>query len=1467
MVFVDANEADSLLPKPPEYGDANSILNGGPQNAAPPPPSPITPSFVDTSYQQPDYSSPPSFSPPVASQDAYGLNYGPANSTDANNDGLNDQTGWANGVVQDYSSPSGFSYNGIPVTSDGAQYNPGPQQPQSEAGYNLNFASPFGGTANDAPVAPYTGDYIYQNPDTGGVTFSPDFQQYNHDTGNFQPTDQYPFDPNRSYAPGTAYDAMANHPNGGPSFLDTLKGLPGNVIDWGQRVNARAADTQGSNFVQDFGNAASGNHLINVLSGKDPNELPGPLPYVTDVAASPMSLIPGPEGIGPLSNYGRNILAGLAGSGASYGANEVLPQDMNPYLRTALVGGAGLLGGIGGYYAPEAAAKGASGISRLAESYKGTPLASEEGSVSLGSRLHLSTPDTPEPGARPGTLLQPKGVEQLPENYTPKDVLGVAGDLNRQVNSQANTLRAEAENALNAMGDRYKSSDGNIYFKDIPASPAEAALGKPNALAVRVLERPNEYNLTPEQRAAADKLVAIPEAVKNERAVFGVKPNEIALDEGQNYFHRTAVSPAIERPGQEAEISALANGGSTKGVKDLLAYRESSGGSSRLAIGKDKGRIIADPIDFVKRGGVYADPLQSLDQNVAQGLSKAANAHIKSLLEPFTQTAADRVSPGLRAKVDGLRQSINSIKQTGARLTDKQQSVIDNFLADKTGVTDLNELRDTLDSIRVGANAVGKQGPNFGKDLAGLRQTLADTKQQLRDILPDWRKEIQQSRSIPNDRAAVDSRLAPALIGSDFERNTAKQIERFYGRTSTSDVTQLGRAAVATRTLNTALIPVKATMDLSALLNQQGRLLVMHPKAYVTNFARSLWDVVNPTEYNKLLSSASTKEAASRGLSILGEAGSKNEFQFNNWFEHIPGVGKVAQAANRQFTTFNNRMRLTAFDDWRQAASAAGKPLDAAGEEQLATALNRMTGISKTRAGDLEQLAFFAPNFLRSHFENIGKAFTDGGIEGQVARRYLGTTFAVGTTAVAGAAMAQGRDPSEVLSPFDLKALKNGELRWNSNFGTIRVGGQDVQVYGPYTSLARLAAVATSGALDSVKQQDARPLLAALMDIPSTKGSPVARFITDAVKGQTYGGNSPTDFSPGGIANGLADMALPISIANVIQDKKQGMSWHDTILDSVLNAIGANSNPLTDYEKRDQQAQDTYGKPWNDLSPVEQNALKAQQGSPAATYQSTNPDAIASAKATETIKADAAQAQTGIDTKYAAPGSTTPKTPQDGIDWRDEYHTNQYATLREYRLKDQLMPYGGAQSTNEMRQAVDQYFATVDANKSGTKVNWDAVDSWLAAHPDIKAQVDAYQNDPNKPNTDYSPMVTQYKAASKALGDAGYFDVKDNVWKELAKNDPDLSKFPTYYDWKASIKDQVRSSIDPSAPQSVVDGIVEKVVNKIPVTTIYSKVSNTAEKAWLADHPKLAALAYQWGYLGANPSKLERAIAASGSGQ
>lgn len=45
-------------------------------------------------------------------------------SMDLDDNGLNDQTGYANGVVQDFYSPTGFSFHGLPTSSAGAPYSP-----------------------------------------------------------------------------------------------------------------------------------------------------------------------------------------------------------------------------------------------------------------------------------------------------------------------------------------------------------------------------------------------------------------------------------------------------------------------------------------------------------------------------------------------------------------------------------------------------------------------------------------------------------------------------------------------------------------------------------------------------------------------------------------------------------------------------------------------------------------------------------------------------------------------------------------------------------------------------------------------------------------------------------------------------------------------------------------------------------------------------------------------------------------------------------------------------------------------------------------------------------------------------------------------------------------------------------------------------------------------------------------------
>ena len=74
----------------------------------------------------------------------------PSGPVDANKDGLDDVTGWANGVISDPSSPSGYSYNGTPTKSDGSPYAPTapPPPPTAPAPPPTAPAPPPAPTAN-----------------------------------------------------------------------------------------------------------------------------------------------------------------------------------------------------------------------------------------------------------------------------------------------------------------------------------------------------------------------------------------------------------------------------------------------------------------------------------------------------------------------------------------------------------------------------------------------------------------------------------------------------------------------------------------------------------------------------------------------------------------------------------------------------------------------------------------------------------------------------------------------------------------------------------------------------------------------------------------------------------------------------------------------------------------------------------------------------------------------------------------------------------------------------------------------------------------------------------------------------------------------------------------------------------------------------------------------------------------------
>src|SRR6185437_3806754 len=102
----------------------------------------------------------------------------------------------------------------------------------------------------------------------------------------------------------------------------------------------------------------------------------------------------------------------------------------------------------------------------------------------------------------------------------------------------------------------------------------------------------------------------------------------------------------------------------------------------------------------------------------------------------------------------------------------------------------------------------------------------------------------------------------------------------------------------------------------------------------------------------------------------------------------------------------------------------------------------------------------------------------------------------------------------------------------------------------------------------------------------------------------------------------------------------------------ILSLAGTKVSQPSAYQQRDaaiaaaglKQADGSPVKGWADMSPTQQRAWKSNLSNPQ--YTSTNPAAVASAKAQAHISTQAATQQAGLDKAF----------PQGGTQWRDGYH-------------------------------------------------------------------------------------------------------------------------------------------------------------------------------------------------------------------
>ena len=266
-------------------------------------------------------------------------------------------------------------------------------------------------------------------------------------------------------------------------------------------------------------------------------------------------------------------------------------------------------------------------------------------------------------------------------------------------------------------------------------------------------------------------------------------------------------------------------------------------------------------------------------------------------------------------------------------------------------------------------------------------------------------------------------------------------------------------------------------------------------------------------------------EAVNAGLHLSTLKGNQ-DINFNI-AERLTGNRFQPDAA---FATAGDVARISEFyNTWRRYKNTPNLDLS-----EIARAVNRGTGIAeKPFGGYFGSVALFAPRFFQSQLEVIAKSFTDGGIEGNLARRQMISLLGTGIALTVAANEARGYDTT-----FDPR---------DPNFLRIRnVAGQDVSVFGPWDSLAKLIINVGSGDFSYAR----------------TKFSPLMTVMTNLMMGETFRGEPfPPTGNPLQITGNLAkSLLLPFAW----QDLGEG-----GVTGTALNFFGVKNSPLSNSEKID----------------------------------------------------------------------------------------------------------------------------------------------------------------------------------------------------------------------------------------------------------------------------------------------------------
>jgi hypothetical protein len=663
----------------------------------------------------------------------------------------------------------------------------------------------------------------------------------------------------------------------------------------------------------------------------------------------------------------------------------------------------------------------------------------------------------------------------------------------------------------------------------------------------------------------ADQLAFL-EELRGELGYYRAALNEMGVEvktradvmEGGFYIPRGGASPEdLDLP---TKISAgRGRAGSKKGFERPASFPSQTQG-------------ISSGFEYVPfEEAIRAYGLDAADRSINAYASRVlANVKDESgkLLGETQSMRLWRQNPGLAQQMTGLREKVASLTGSAARLDAKTHKVWQDFLDSVDNIRqlrqgglsgikdpDLDDLRESLIGLRI------TRGMFKGMGLEETREAIMGLKAEIAEVRPQWKAAVDKARLTPRDAGQIG---IAQLNGTTFPIQMANAANKFLAAEAPS-----GALSGSVRALNALMRGLNATADLS-FIGIQGLLgLAYDPAAYGRAWKVAMKSLGDKDAMNTFLREFD-RQAVIKGLPSAREW-SKGGLRFGSIAHEyaIGGPGQkgllglsdrigrapVVEQSNRSFGVFGDAMRLEA----AQVMYATSK---AKNVEQLAQAANLMTGWTKGKfMGDAGEFVQFAPRFFQSQIELVGRALADGSETGQRARTMLLKLLGIGTLTTLAA--------NEVLgNPTDLNPT-------SPNFMRIRVGGQDVSLFGTWDSLTRAIIRAAEGDFEYLVR---------------TKASPLLRQAWDAMTGRNFIGEpafnplKPRQAAeePERIESFLRSI-LPISVQDTVREGPEA--------GTAFNFAGVKASPLSRADVLDEIARDAFGRGWHDLDAADVDEL------------------------------------------------------------------------------------------------------------------------------------------------------------------------------------------------------------------------------------------------------------------------------------